>query len=633
MVVLALCCFVGGGQEFNSRIHTASAGDLVLSCENPGGWSFNTDLKLKDSVEYLEISIDCPAESLPPCFSISFAVPQKDIQHLFQSNGSGRCAISPDWSANYSSNLSFGMPLYEFFNDNNRNRLTISCDELYRDVQANMGLREENCLIVGSMKFFTVPEAPMQSYSLTVRLDARDVFWAQSVREAADWMSVSAECEPCPVPVAAYNPLYSSWYQFHQNVYASDIEEELEIASALGMKTVIIDDGWQTDDNNRGYAFCGDWQVSGNRFPDMKSHVARVRDLGVKYMMWYSVPFVGFKSHNFERFKGKYLRLDYGLGAGVLDPRFPEVRQFLIDTYVQAAEEWNIDGFKLDFIDSFFFSGEDPAVAENYAGRDIKTVPAAVDALMKGVRDALFSINPEILLEFRQAYTGPAIAQYGNMFRVGDCPGQHRTNRIGICNLRLCASGVAVHSDMIEWNNDETPENVAKDIISALFGVIQYSVMLRDIPQEHLEIIKHWLDFSQEHRNALLKGDFKPYHPELGYPLVEASDDKEAITAVYQDNLLVGIGDTLKTLYVINASGKDELYLDSAFETFGACIFDMYGNPVGNTGLTKGINRIRVPESGYIRIGVRDDEGITPPVRSRIREGSACHSRSNGGGR
>ena len=38
-------------------------------------------------------------------------------------------------------------------------------------------------------------------------------------------------------------------------------------------------------------------------------------------MMWYSVPFIGLKSANFERFKGKYVTdNDSGMGAAVLDP-------------------------------------------------------------------------------------------------------------------------------------------------------------------------------------------------------------------------------------------------------------------------------------------------------------------------
>ena len=57
--------------------------------------------------------------------------------------------------------------------------------------------------------------------------------------------------------------------------------------------------------------------------------VARVHRLGMKYMMWFSVPFVGKNSRfAYERFKGMLLD-DHGDGTCVLDPRYPEVRDYL----------------------------------------------------------------------------------------------------------------------------------------------------------------------------------------------------------------------------------------------------------------------------------------------------------------
>ena len=117
---------------------------------------------------------------------------------------------------------------------------------------------------------------------------------------------------------------------------AGKIEAEAKIAASLGMKTIIVDDGWQTDDTSRGYAYCGDWEVSRRRFPDMAAHVKRVQAAGLKYMMWYSVPFVGEKSKNFGRFKGKYLYHNGHLRASVLDPRFPDVRA-LTEERIHAA--------------------------------------------------------------------------------------------------------------------------------------------------------------------------------------------------------------------------------------------------------------------------------------------------------
>jgi alpha-galactosidase len=379
------------------------------------------------------------------------------------------------------------------------------------------------------------------------------------VREAVAWVEKTAGIVPCRVPEAACDPLYSSWYNFHQDVFAADIESELAIAAKLGMKTFIVDDGWQTDDTNRGYAFCGDWQVSKRRFPDMAAHVKRVQDLGIKYMMWYSVPFVGLKSANYEKFKGKYLSVNHGMGAAVLDPRFPEVRKFLVDTYVKALKDWNIDGFKLDFIDSFGIWGEDPAAKENYAGRDIKSLPLAVDTLMTEVKAALTAIKPDILVEFRQSYVGPAIRKYGNMLRVGDCPGNLRRNRFAIANLRLASGSAAVHSDMLEWNFAESPEHAALYVINSMFGVVQYSVMLRNAPKEHLAMVEKWIKFSQDHRDTLLKGKFTPRHPELQYPVIEAESDKEVVIGLYDDGRVVDVPE--KKTFVMNASGRDSFVI------------------------------------------------------------------------
>ena len=399
-------------------------------------------------------------------------------------------------------------------------------------------------------------DAQISRYETRVRFDARPRPFSDAVREAAAWIERAGGYRPCVAPDAAFDPLYSSWYVFHQDVFDREIEAELARASKMGMKTFILDDGWQTDDTSRGYAFCGDWQVSKRRFPDMAAHVRRVQDMGVKYMVWYSVPFIGYKSANYERFKGKYLGVRERQSTAVLDPRFPEVRQFLVDTYVKALKEWNIDGFKLDFIDSFCFYGDDPAVAENYAGRDIKSVPLAVDRLMTEVKDALEAVKPGILVEFRQSYIGAAIRKYGNMLRVADCPGNMSRNRFAIANLRLASGGTAVHSDMLEWNFAESPERAALYVINSIFGVVQYSVMLRDAPPAHQAMIEKWIKFSQDHRETLLRGKFTPRHPELQYPVIEAEGADEVVIGLYDDGRVVDAPEG-KRVFVMNASGKD----------------------------------------------------------------------------
>ena len=49
--------------------------------------------------------------------------------------------------------------------------------------------------------------------------------------------------------------------------------------------------------------------------------------------------------------------------VGTLDPRFPEVREYLVQTYERVIGEWGFDGVKLDFIDCFTLGSHDPAIA------------------------------------------------------------------------------------------------------------------------------------------------------------------------------------------------------------------------------------------------------------------------------
>ena len=130
-----------------------------------------------------------------------------------------------------------------------------------------------------------------------------------------------------------------------------------------------------------------------------------------------------------------------------------------------------------------------------------------------------------------------------------------------IASLRLTSGSTAVHSDMIEWNLKETPENVGRAIINSIFGVVQYSAMLKDIPQEHLEVIKKWISFTSEHRETLLHSEFRPHHPELGYPVIEAESDTERIVAVYQDNVVVEAAPRGKRLYILNASDSERIVI------------------------------------------------------------------------
>lgn len=535
-----------------------SFGEVKVSCAEPGDWKVAcVREEMEKGVEIVTITLDAPGRRQPPKFTVGFQVPQVEMFYRWSVND-WNFALPPNWGGACVSEFARNMPLYAFLNGNDESVLALAASECTRCVDFKGAVREEGSLLEISFRYFEKPEAPISHYETSVRIDTRRQYFGKAVSEGAAWIERAGGYRIASAPPAAFDPLYSSWYSFHQDVFAKPLEEELEIAAKLGMKTVILDDGWQTDDTGRGYAFCGDWEVSRRRFPDMAAHVKKVHALGMKYMVWYSVPFVGLKSANYAKFKGKYLFDEVpGLGAAVLDPRFPEVRAFLVETYVKAVKAWDIDGLKLDFIDSFGLPATgDPAEKDNYAGRDVHSVPGAIDRLMREIRAALVAVKSDIFLEFRQSYVGPGVRQVGNMLRVGDCPGDMRRNRFAIANLRLVSGGTAVHSDMLEWNFAETPASAARYVINSIFGVVQYSLMLRSAPREHREMIEKWIRFSQEHRQTLIHGTFTPRHPELQYPVIEAESDEERIIGLYDDGRVLEIPDAKKTI-VMNASGKD----------------------------------------------------------------------------
>lgn len=591
---------------------TAHAGVAEVTCDAPGAWTFAVSSALDAGRDVVTVRISAPVETNPPPFGVYFRGSGAGVQNVWTSDMSVegdarhlRPKLWWGWCAKYRSELGSNLPLAVGFNSTERAPVAVAASEAMRPVAFGLYADDETCDVICRCEFFTQPTAPMKAYAVSVMVDRRNGMLPDTVREATDWISRVNGFVDAPVPEAAFEPLYSTWYAYLQDVRAAPLEEEARQAAALGMKTMILDDGWQKEDSATFYSAVGDWMPVARRFPDMKAHVAAVRQAGLKYMLWLAVPYVGDESAAFARFRGKFLQVRGTKSPGrsaILDPRFPDVREYLIQTYERVVGEWGFDGVKLDFIDSFKVAGTDPAIAEGYAGRDFREIPLAVDRLMRDVLARLRAINPDVLVEFRQSYMGPAMLQYGNMMRAWDCPADPCANRRRICDLRLTSRSLAVHSDMLVWSKDETPEGAALPILNALYSTIQYSMVLAKIRPDHRAVIRHWLDFSRQHRAALLKGRFTPHHAENGYTWIEGESASERVVTSYSGDGIVRAGAPDRDVLLVNATGGKGLLVEFSVRPAAIALFDVFGRPSGQAEPREGLVRLPVPASGYARV-------------------------------
>lgn len=484
-------------------------------------------------------------------------------------------SIRADWSYGERSMSAISAPVVTFFSESGKNRGTIAVSETLKEVRMNPGVHEED----GTMKckiLILLGKMDKEIYTVRILRDFRDVNYEQSIREVGIWWEIDCELAPAYIPEDAKHPMYSFWYSYHQELSDTEIEAECERAKELGFQTVIVDDGWQTDDTNRGYGYCGDWKPAERKIKNMRQHVENVQKLGMKYILWFSVPYVGMFSEMWKQFHGKLIAVDTEQKTGILDIRYPEVRAYLRNIYAKAVNEWGLDGLKLDFIDEFYERENTPPVNEKM---DCICLQESLDKLLSETLEDLKAVKEDILIEFRQRYIGPSIRRYGNILRVGDCPYSGISNRIGITDLRLLSGTTAVHSDMVMWHKNEKPEIAALQIIDCLFGTLQFSVRLDQLSREQKVMVQNYMEFMKKYKKLLQEAPVLAKEPQNLYPEIRTRNDNEEIIALYSKGRAIEVDIDLNKTIIVNGTADEKVYVVIKGEMFAEIQqFDCFGN-------------------------------------------------------
>lgn len=551
----------------------------------------------KNGVKYFDVNYSTPDEQVPQPFKILFDLPDIDCYSVFSPMiFRERAYKGPNWGKRVTnSRLASGMPVHQVLSADGKNRYTFAINDAKTPTSIGTGTHEETARIFVAIEFFSQLTAPTDRYTATVRIDERDIPYYDSIYDVTAWWENECGYKPAYVPEHARLPMNSLWYSFHQKLDTESIVKQCELSKPLGMDTVIVDDGWQCEDNNRGYAYCGDWELCTSKIPDMKELVDRVHAIGMKFMLWYSVPWMGKFSKNYERFSTMLLDGNYTDRWAALDPRYKEVRDFIVGIYAKAVTEWGLDGLKLDFIDSFKLAGKS---LEPDPRRDISSLEEAVDTLMKEVADTLTKLNPDILIEFRQTYVGPTIRKYGNMMRVFDCPADAIRNRTESVSLRYTCGKTAVHSDMLMWHYDDTVEAAAMQFVGALYTVPQVSVLIDKLSDEHYKMVKYYLGFWREHREILIDGKLTAKNPESSYSSITSALNNKAVITLYADRVADAVYDYA---VVVNATPEKTIFV-KGYNGRDYKVVNCMGEEVATGKITADIFEVEVPMCGMVTI-------------------------------
>ncbi len=559
--------------------------------------------KTKNGLEVVTLKLDRDSSAQPPQLELKWSLPSQDIVGHWSTRSGLTKNILPDWwPSNVTSSMAKNAPVISLFGSNDQNRLTFAVSDALNTAKLTTSIREEDGYIYNHIFLFTTKHKAVSHYEIELYFDNRKQPYYQSLKEVSDWWASKKEYTPAYVPEHARLPMYSTWYSYHQKVNPIALLKECKKAKEMGFESIIIDDGWQTLDSKRGYAYTGDWIPE--RIPEMKKFVEDVHALDMKFLLWYALPLVGEKSEAYKKLDGKFLRYWDGQGAYELDPRYPESRKHVIEICIKALKEWNLDGFKLDFIGRWV--ARKHTVLEAIDGRDYASVNEAADKLMTDLISELTKIKPDIMIEFRQPYIGPLMRKYGNIFRAGDCPNSVLDNRVKTTDLRLLSGNTAVHSDMIMWHYEEQVEIAAFQLLSVLYSVPQISVRLEDIPKDHQAMIQFYLNYWTENQKTLLDGNFEAPFPLNHYPSLTSTDDEKKIITLYSDQFISLKNDLPPKIDIINAKNSSTVIIQT-MENLGNYVYNVYNclgeiKATGELNFAKNTQSISVPVSGLISL-------------------------------
>ena len=221
-----------------------------------GGSTFSTSVECNSpetGIEIYTFKMSSETAQVPGPVTVKWKIPAHNIKGVWKPTTDFSKRIQADWEMDHmESRISIDSPVIGLFGHEDSNIHTFACSNAINKLELNARIREEDDHFYCHITFFLEQQSRIKDYSVQIRIDDQKKHFSEALKETSKWWETFDNLKPTSVPDIALAPLYSTWYNFHQVLDENTLIEECKKAYDLGYRSIIIDDGWQTNDDNRG---------------------------------------------------------------------------------------------------------------------------------------------------------------------------------------------------------------------------------------------------------------------------------------------------------------------------------------------------------------------------------------------
>ena len=224
------------------------------------GFTYDEDADIRmrampdeNGVSCFAISFKWEKSCFPKKISLEWDIPAINVYYMWDALEKERSL--PYFARATQSRVAYGMPLKSLASKKSKNVCTVALSDVKTPLSLNMRGDCTSGLFHIGVDFFTMQTGPFERYETTLWIDERALPLSEAVKDAVNRLK-APYTRDYPTPESARLPMYSTWYSYMQTVTAEKALEECREAVKFGMKTVIVDDGWQIERLVRGLAAC-----------------------------------------------------------------------------------------------------------------------------------------------------------------------------------------------------------------------------------------------------------------------------------------------------------------------------------------------------------------------------------------